>query len=233
MTFDFGRLRTLSGRPVRSHAALTSSGPRVPETEPSYVARLPPERASYTTYDDSMGEMPAMDDASAKRMDEMRETGTTSVRVVALAIAADYVTEDEYNVQLIRSALSRQEIEESIRMFSRTMSISIEQYALLSDNRRLLLGRRGFSSVTHDGAVGERVNPWANVTRADVIDGVLSCGLPYDDGVAASLPQEWFVEKLRGYGISAVGQQLERLPYEVVLSPRLDARLVAASGPPS
>ena len=112
----------------------------------------------------------------------------------------------------------------------RTLSFEVVEFALLADGRRVtLLDDRGWSSAFR-GADGSETH-WDHLTAVSIERDVLNVVLP-DDAEETGETHEWawFAERLRDEGVETTVDELKDLPYEVVLSPRLRARL-ASSGP--
>ena len=107
----------------------------------------------------------------------------------------------------------------------RTLSFQVEEYALLAGGRRItLLDDRGWSS-TFSGGDGSETH-WDHLTAVSIERDVLNVVLPDDaEETGETHEWQWFVERLRDAGVEATVDDLMGLPYSVVLSPRLRARL--------
>ena len=104
-------------------------------------------------------------------------------------------------------------------------SFVVSEFAVLADGRRITLhNERGFSSSSSTG------DPWRHLTVDDLEKSVLTTVLPDDDDTDDEHPWEWLVELLRVHGIETSAEDLRGLPYEVVFSERLRARLTPDAG---
>jgi len=146
--------------------------------------------------------------------------------VVALEAHCDLVTEDEERDDLATMRdLSAEDLEEALEAARRSATFRVREVALLADGRRLTLGDdRGWRQVSH-GIRGETLDPWEGLTRAEVEHGVLSVVDPFDEGIEEDHPCEFFAATLGEQGVAVTADELRGLPYEVVLSERLLARL--------
>lgn len=116
-----------------------------------------------------------------------------------------------------------------------SLRFTVSEFADLSDGRRLVLhDERGWTdslrtAVTDGEALpadwSPPVDPWAFVTRGDVVRSVLNVVLPDDDDDPDDHPYEWLAGLLIGRGVHTSASELRVLPYEVELSQRLEARL--------
>ncbi|HEY0641039.1 MAG TPA: hypothetical protein VGD67_25685 [Pseudonocardiaceae bacterium] len=108
--------------------------------------------------------------------------------------------------------------------FARQANFRVEEFATLSDGRRVVLSDdRGWS--VGGGSVDDL---WARMTVASVEADVLLVVLPDDaEETGEAHPWEWFAAALRSHGVDVTAESLRGLPYDVVLSPRLHARLSA------
>jgi hypothetical protein len=117
------------------------------------------------------------------------------------------------------------------------LGFSVSEFAVMHDGRRLTLhAERGWTqwprrAVPHgepmpdDG--DEPLDPWSFTTRASVVQDTLNVVLPDDDDCPDDHPYEWLAGLLARHGVSASADELRALPYDVELSPRLQARLAA------
>ena len=150
------------------------------------------------------------------------------MEVVRLGAFADYETEDEYGQQLRDSPLSAAQIADALSSFRSQFSVAIEEFAILADGRRLVFDRQGFSGRAFGfGGEPDPVDQWALVTVEEVERDVLTTVLPDDDETAAEHDHDWWhiAICLRGLGVDVSAEELMELPYDVVLSDRLRARL--------
>jgi hypothetical protein len=165
--------------------------------------------------------------------------------VVGLGAWCDFVTEDEYRHQLEEQASLPDEVDEEadrrhleprpavwwpgpdeieaeIRHFRRGISFRVVEFATLANGRRLTLDEgRGF------GMSGPPpVDLWADLTLEGLEADVRSTVLPDDDDTQDDHDWEWLAECLRGLGAQVSPHDLQGLPYDVVFSERLRARIV-------
>ncbi len=117
--------------------------------------------------------------------------------------------------------------EQSLGASSQTLHFRVEEFATLSDGRRLTLTNdRGWSSKRSGGGVA--TNAWVGLTVEEVESTVRNVVLP-DDAEETGELYSWtrLVERLRALGVETTLEDLRRLPYNVILSRRLRARLSA------
>jgi hypothetical protein len=99
-----------------------------------------------------------------------------------------------------------------------SVSIAIEQFAELSDGRRIVLDDQlGFSV----GLRGRgRSQTWQAMKRRDVEADIRTVLLPdVDDGEAH--PWQWLADRIRNHGVQASPEELKAVLYEIILSDRL------------
>lgn len=87
---------------------------------------------------------------------------------------------------------------------------------------------RGFSvvaKVTGQSAPGD---PWRSMTLDALERDVRTTVLPDDDDNQDEHPWECFAGLLRAHGVEASPEELRLLPYDIVFSRRLQARMAAA-----
>ena len=141
-----------------------------------------------------------------------------AVRVVSLGARCDFVTEDEYRQQLVRNGWPAGEVENLVEDFREGVSFVVHEFAELADGRRLTLHEeRGFSS-----------SQWHYRMLEDLERSVRTAVLPDDDDTHDEHPWEWLAGLLHVHGVEATAEELRRLPYEVVFSERLRARVAGA-----
>ncbi len=158
--------------------------------------------------------------------------------VVGLGAWCDFVTPDEYRQRLVRHGWratvvrqsgarahpapfapgSIEEVEELVEDFKRGVSFVVHEFAELADGRRLTLHEeRGFTTSA----------PWRYLTLEALERDVRTTVLPDEDDTQDEHPWEWLAGLLRVHGIEATAEELRLLPYDVVFSERLRARVVA------
>ena len=147
-----------------------------------------------------------------------------AVTVVGLGAWCDFVTDDEYRRQLVRDGWPAAEVEDLVGDFERGVSFVVHEFAELADGRRLTLHEeRGFT--TSGGPALS--DPWRYLTLEHIEASVRTTVLPDDDDTQDEHPWEWLAGLLHVHGIEAPAEELRRLPYDVVFSERLRARIVA------
>jgi hypothetical protein len=130
----------------------------------------------------------------------------------------DFVTEDGYRHRLVRDGWPAEEIENLVEEFNLGVSFDVHEFAELTDGRRLTLHEeRGFTTS----------GQWRHLTLENLERDVRTTLLPDDDDTQDEHPWEWLAELLRVHGIEATAEELRLLPYDVVFSERLGARVTA------
>jgi hypothetical protein len=81
----------------------------------------------------------------------------------------------------------------------------------------------GFSSMSSSG------DPWQGLSLDDLERSVRTTVLPDDDPTDEEHPWEWLVELLDALGITTTADELRHVPYDVVFSDRVVARVTSAS----
>jgi hypothetical protein len=156
--------------------------------------------------------------------------------VVRLGAWCDFVTEDEYRERLLRggwaghagspgwspafpsvpSRVQADSVENLVEDFKRGVSFVVHEFADLADGRRITLHEeRGFTTSAQ----------WRYLTLDDIERDVRTTVLPDDDDTQDEHPWEWLAELLHVRGIDATAEELRLVPYNVVFSERLRARL--------
>jgi hypothetical protein len=107
----------------------------------------------------------------------------------------------------------------------RQVLIGIEQFAMLDDGRRLILDRAGFGTTIAGLAASE--DPWSHMTVEDIEDDVRTTLAPDVDDGNPSHDHDWrhLARRLQEHGVECSADALMRVPYDIVLSDRLKARL--------
>ncbi len=158
--------------------------------------------------------------------------------VVGLGAWCDFMTPDEYRQRLVkggwRATVERQsgarahpapfaprsteEVENLVEDFKRGLSFDVHEFADLADGRRLTLHEeRGFGTSAQ----------WRYLTLEDLESAVRTTVLPDDDDTQDEHPWEWLAGLLHVHGVEATDEELRLLPYDVVFSERLRARVMA------
>ncbi|WP_157474713.1 hypothetical protein [Parafrankia sp. EUN1f] len=107
----------------------------------------------------------------------------------------------------------------------RVLRFQVEEFAVLSDGRRLTLtADRGWSSSLVGSPTTD--DAWSFLTLAEVTETVLVVVGP-DEGDQTTDAHPWalLAERLRAQDVDTTPGALRDLPYEVVLSERLQARI--------
>lgn len=168
-----------------------------------------------------------------------------SAKVVGLGVWCDYVTVDEYRQSLADHALPAEQVEQSVKggwmpfpsritadqiesaveNFRRGVNFRVEEFVTLSDGRRLLLSNdRGWGGSMSGGRGPDDM--WAYLTIEDIERTALNVVLPDDaEETGEEHPWDWLAERIRALGVETTSEELRQLPYDVVLSERLRARL--------
>jgi hypothetical protein len=152
------------------------------------------------------------------------------VTVVGLGAWCDFVTEDGYRQRLVRDGWPTDEVETLIEDFKRGVSFVVHEFAELADGRRLTLHEeRGFTGVTMASRGPAPSDQWRYLTLENIERDERIAVLPDDDS-QDDHPWEWLAGLLHVHGIVATAEELLLLPYDVVFSERLRARVVADAG---
>jgi hypothetical protein len=167
-----------------------------------------------------------------------------STTVVGLGVWCDYVTVDEYRQSLADRALANEhveppatggwmpfpshitadQIEAEVENFRRGLHFRVEEFAMLSDGRRLVLSNdRGWGGSMSGGRGPDDM--WAYETVETIERTALNVVLPDDaEDTGEEHPWELLAERIRAFGVETTPEELKRLPYDVELSQRLRAR---------
>lgn len=148
------------------------------------------------------------------------------VTVVGLGAWCDYVTDNEYRERLFDEGGSPEEVEKLVQASKLGISFVVHEFADLADGRRLTLHEdRGFTGTFANNG-SEPSDQWRSLTLEDLERGVRTTVLPDDDESQDEHPWEWLAELLHVHGVEATAEELRHLPYDVVFSERLRARVV-------
>jgi hypothetical protein len=168
--------------------------------------------------------------------------------VVGLGAWCDFVTPDEYRQRLVRGGWrttverqsgardhfapfaprSTEEVEELVEDFKQGLSFVVHEFAELADGRRLTLHEeRGFNISTMASSGPAPSDQWHYLTLEALERDVRTTLLPDNDDTQDEHPWEWLAELLHVHGIEATAEELRLLPYDVVFSERLRARVMA------
>lgn len=99
-------------------------------------------------------------------------------------------------------------------------SFRVSEFAVLDDGSRVTLhDERGFVSKPSSG------HPWRHLSLDGLSRSVRTTVLPDDDPTDDEHPWEWLVELLDARGITTTVDQLRQVPYNVVLTDRVMARV--------
>ena len=98
----------------------------------------------------------------------------------------------------------------------------MHEFAELADGRRLTVQEEGaFTIMTREPVPSDWRFLTAKLTRA------VRLSVMPNDGTQDDHPWEWLAGQLSLHGVEATVEELRDLPYDVVFSERLRARLVA------
>jgi hypothetical protein len=148
------------------------------------------------------------------------------VEVMGLGAWCDILTEDEYRDELAGSAWPPEEVEQSLETFREVLHFRVDEFATLSDGRRLTLADRGWSSRVSGGLAAE--DQWSYMAVEQVEADVRNVVLPDDaEETGDEHPWAWLAARLGALGVETTPDELRRLPYDVILTRRLRARLSA------
>jgi hypothetical protein len=148
--------------------------------------------------------------------------------VIGLGAWCDFVTEDEYRQRLVRDGWPAYEVENLVGDFNRGVSFNVHEFAELADGRRLTLHEeRGFTCSLGASRGSAPSDQWRYLTLENLERDVLTTVLPDDDDTQDEHPWEWLAELLHDHGVEATTEELRLLPYDVVFSERLRARVAA------
>jgi hypothetical protein len=168
--------------------------------------------------------------------------------VVGLGAWCDFVTPDEYRPRLVRGGWhptverqsgardhfapfaprSTEEVEELVEDFKQGLSFVVHEFAELANGRRLTLHEeRGFNLSTMASSGPAPSDQWHYLTLEALERDVRTTVLPDNDDTQDEHPWEWLAELLHVHGIEATAEELRVLPYDVVFSERLRARVMA------
>lgn len=99
-------------------------------------------------------------------------------------------------------------------------SFDIGEFAVLDNGDQVNLHReRGFSGWTSGN------DYWENSTNERIVRDVLTTVLPSEADPAEDHPFQWLAELARSRGIDVTADDLRSVPYEVVLTQRVLARI--------
>lgn len=160
------------------------------------------------------------------------------VEIVGLGAWCDYETVDEYRDRMAGSARPSDPVapgepavpgvcrpdRATLDAFARQLNFRVEEFARLSDGRRLTLTDDRGWSISGPGSTADDL--WVYQTVESIHADVLNVLLP-DDAEQTGDEHPWasLAAHLRAHGVEATPEDLRRLPYDVILSPRLRARL--------
>ena len=172
--------------------------------------------------------------------DEPVDVDDCVVAVVGLGAWCDFVTPDEYRQRLVRrmardverqsgardhpapfAPRSTEEVEKLVEDFKQGLSFDVHEFADLADGRRLTL--RDDLGFTSGGPAPSA--QWHHLKLEQLERDVLTTVLPDEDDTREQHPWEVLALLLRLQGVEVTGEELRLLPYDVVLSERLRARV--------
>jgi hypothetical protein len=146
-----------------------------------------------------------------------------AVTAVRLGASCDFVTEDEYHQSLVKETWPADEVLSLVEAFKHRVDFVVHEFAELADGRRITLHEeRRFSIASREPAPSEK---WRFRT-SDLARAVRLSVLPDDDDTQEEHSCERLAGLLHLHGVEATVEELRRLPYDIVFSERLRARLV-------
>jgi hypothetical protein len=171
-----------------------------------------------------------------------------AVTVVGLGACCDFVTPAEYHQRLVRGGWratverqpgtrdhpvpfaprSNEEVERLVEDFKQGLSFDVHEFADLADGRRLTLrDDLGFTISTMASRGPAPSDQWRHLTLEQLQRDVLTTVLPDDDDTQEQHPWKLLAALLHIHGEEATAEELRLLPYDVVFSERLRARVGA------
>lgn len=148
-------------------------------------------------------------------------TTLQTMTVIRLGAYADYEDVDQRRAQLAEAGVEGDALEFALYGSSRHVSIGIDQFAILSDGRRVVFDRPGFS--TGVAGVGDS---WAHLTAEDIEDDVRTTLQPETETeFEPDLDLPHIARRLSRLGVETSADQLIDVPHHIELSERLKARL--------
>jgi hypothetical protein len=110
----------------------------------------------------------------------------------------------------------------------RSVSFGVSEFALLDDGRRLRLHNdRGFT-IGWGSSVSSTSEVWKSEVKDSIIQDVLNVVLPDDDESGEDHPWEWLAGLAQARGINVTADDLRGLPYQVILTNRVNQLLSSA-----
>lgn len=99
----------------------------------------------------------------------------------------------------------------------RSVSFSVDEFALLEDGRRVVLRNLGFTigMGSRDPGAPE---VWKTYPTETITQDVLNVVLPDDDDSGEDHPWEWLASLARERGLMVTAEDLRALPYRVHLA---------------
>ena len=173
--------------------------------------------------------------------DEPVDVDDGVVAVVGLGAWCDFVTPDEYRQRLVRGGWratverqwgarahpapfaprSTEEVEKLVEDFKQGLSFDVHEFADPADGRRLTL--RDDLGFTIGGPAPS--DQWRHLTLERLERDVLTTALPDEDDTREPHPWAILAGLLRLQGVEVTTEELRLLPYLVVFSERLRARV--------
>lgn len=99
----------------------------------------------------------------------------------------------------------------------RAQNFSVSEFALLDDDRRVILHReRGFTIGWGAGVAGGALS--TSESEESITRNVLNVVLPDDDGCGEEHPWSWLADLARSRGLDVTAADLKALPYQVTLT---------------
>jgi hypothetical protein len=144
------------------------------------------------------------------------------VAVIRLGAYADYEDDDQRRAQLPDAGVESDALKFALRGARRQVSIGIEQYAILSDGRRVVFDRPGFTT----GVAGADDSWAAYLTADDIEDDVRTTLQPETERAGdPALDFPHIARCLSALGVETSADELIKVPHSIELSERLRIRL--------
>jgi hypothetical protein len=144
-------------------------------------------------------------------------------RVTGLYALCDLTPREEYRAELVRKGWHVSAVDAAVKQFDVGLQFSVREFATLSQGHPVLLRELGWTSVPSKGGADALA---AYLTEELILNGVRNVVMPDDaEGSVDEHPWKLLAETLVGIGFPTTASELEGMPYEIRLTPRLRARL--------
>lgn len=103
-----------------------------------------------------------------------------------------------------------------------SQSFSVSEFVTLDDGRRVILHNdRGFTIGWRPADHPRAGTAPAGETRDSITTNVLNTVLPDDENSTEEHPWSWLADRARARGLNVTAQDLQGLPYEVILTDKV------------